>query len=628
MQRSKLFVSSLALFIIVLFAGSTFAQNENPAFVPNAPFKVGFPIPYSPVPPADTVQGHWSSLAPYAFLDYGVFIYNWPDSNGIYVGGGSDASGVLTANFYFYNIASNTYSPRQPLPATCCLNKMVKIKQKLYVTSTVNNFSAPSGATYEYTPGTGWVTKATMNAPLCHESGIFVYNDSLLFCVGGATSGFSGYLNTVRYFNPSNNTWTTCPSTYPIQVDLTQGECIGNQVVMFAGYNGAGVSSVYRGTVIPGATMDVQWRLEGVIPPNPTGGAPYRECTGIWGNYMLVGPAQSIAGGVEGMLLGFNIVDSTYRRFLPDMNPAAGNMHGIGVQTSPADSVRLYTIGGYTAAASGTNEFSKYAFGAPAPSGVCEQFEGATFPPAGWTMTAGLWSRYNVSGYCEGAWSAQANFYGVSSGTFDLNTLTFGATAPGDSLLFQDAYASFSGENDQLQIMTSSDGGSTYTQLVLLNGGTNGELVTAPPQTAIFVPTCTQWKWQRMALPAGTNKIRFNGISAFGNQLYIDSTCIKFHIVGIANNNTGVPKIYSLSQNYPNPFNPSTDIRFALPKAGVVKLVVYDILGRLVSTPVNEFKQAGNYTINFNAANLASGVYFYRITANDFVETKKMLLVK
>jgi len=260
---------------------------------------------------------------------------------------------------------------------------------------------------------------------------------------------------------------------------------------------------------------------------------------------------------------------------------------------------------------------------------LCEQFATATFPPTSWTMTAGLWSYNTVSSYCQGTGSAMADFYNVVSGTYDLTTLTFPASLVGDSLFFSDAYATYQTENDQLQVMYSTNGGGTFTQLALLNGGVAGELVTAPPTTAVFAPTCTQWKRQKFLLPTGTNKIKFNGITAFGNELYIDSTCLKPALVGIANNNTGVPRIYSLEQNYPNPFNPTTVISYGLPKSGQVKLVVYDILGQTVMTLINnEFKEAGSYKINFNASNLASGVYFYRMDAGDFTSVKKMLLIK
>jgi hypothetical protein len=89
-----------------------------------------------------------------------------------------------------------------------------------------------------------------------------------------------------------------------------------------------------------------------------------------------------------------------------------------------------------------------------------------------------------------------------------------------------------------------------------------------------------------------------------------------------------VPKVYSLSQNYPNPFNPTTLISYSLPKAGNVELKVYDLLGREVASLVNGFKQVGSYSVQFNANNFASGVYFYKLKAGDFVSTKKMMLVK
>ncbi len=91
---------------------------------------------------------------------------------------------------------------------------------------------------------------------------------------------------------------------------------------------------------------------------------------------------------------------------------------------------------------------------------------------------------------------------------------------------------------------------------------------------------------------------------------------------------TNVPSIYSLSQNYPNPFNPVTKINFALPKQGLVTLKVYDVIGREVRTLVNEMKNAGSYSVDFNGSELSSGVYFYRIQANDFTEVKRMMLIK
>ena len=89
---------------------------------------------------------------------------------------------------------------------------------------------------------------------------------------------------------------------------------------------------------------------------------------------------------------------------------------------------------------------------------------------------------------------------------------------------------------------------------------------------------------------------------------------------------------FDLSQNYPNPFNPSTKINYSLAKAGNVKIVLYDASGKEIKTLVDEYKNSGNYLIDFNASTtaggLASGTYLYRITTNDFVQTRKMVLVK
>jgi Secretion system C-terminal sorting domain len=89
-----------------------------------------------------------------------------------------------------------------------------------------------------------------------------------------------------------------------------------------------------------------------------------------------------------------------------------------------------------------------------------------------------------------------------------------------------------------------------------------------------------------------------------------------------------IPAKYELGQNYPNPFNPVTHISFGLPKDGVVSLKVFNTQGQMVGELLNGYKQAGTYEVVFNAAGLASGLYFYRIEAGKFSEVKRMLLVK
>ncbi|MCX7878805.1 MAG: T9SS type A sorting domain-containing protein, partial [Ignavibacteria bacterium] len=97
--------------------------------------------------------------------------------------------------------------------------------------------------------------------------------------------------------------------------------------------------------------------------------------------------------------------------------------------------------------------------------------------------------------------------------------------------------------------------------------------------------------------------------------------------IGIINT-TEIPQDFKLYQNYPNPFNPSTTINFGLPKASHVKLFVTDAVGREITVLVNEFKNAGVHTVNFDGSKFSSGIYFYSIIADGFRETRKMLLVK
>jgi 5-hydroxyisourate hydrolase-like protein (transthyretin family) len=85
---------------------------------------------------------------------------------------------------------------------------------------------------------------------------------------------------------------------------------------------------------------------------------------------------------------------------------------------------------------------------------------------------------------------------------------------------------------------------------------------------------------------------------------------------------------YTLSQNYPNPFNPTTNLEFGISDLGFVSLKIYDMLGKEVKTLVNETKPAGRYTVTFDGSNLASGIYYYQIKAGDFIQTKRMMLIK
>jgi len=97
--------------------------------------------------------------------------------------------------------------------------------------------------------------------------------------------------------------------------------------------------------------------------------------------------------------------------------------------------------------------------------------------------------------------------------------------------------------------------------------------------------------------------------------------------VNVSESNSMFSK-YFLDQNYPNPFNPITKIRFSIPSAGNVILKIYDIFGREVKTLISDYKQTGTYEVSFDGRGLASGIYFYQLKSDTFLETKKMILIK
>ncbi len=170
-----------------------------------------------------------------------------------------------------------------------------------------------------------------------------------------------------------------------------------------------------------------------------------------------------------------------------------------------------------------------------------ENFDEYGFPPSGWSLENSgnpLWNKYyGVSGYGQGTNSVRAKFFlsSIADSVSSMITYTFNTLSAGDTLSFDYAYAATSMYFiDKLEILTSTDDGQNWELLVLLNGGPDGELVTAPYTTFEFVPDANQWGTMKFAVPEGVNKIQFKAISAGGNDLFLDN-------IRIINPDTGTP---------------------------------------------------------------------------------------
>jgi photosystem II stability/assembly factor-like uncharacterized protein len=199
-------------------------------------------------------------------------------------------------------------------------------------------------------------------------------------------------------------------------------------------------------------------------------------------------------------------------------------------------------------------------------------------------------------------------------------------------------------------ISKTSDGGTTWTAMdtsglsglslfyIAYAKGTSGSYVitshynvggafTAIPGTAYTIDNGYTWK-QVDSLPHGRPSFSsgINGWSAGMNDSVYK--WVSDILVTSVEEINSIAETFTLKQNYPNPFNPNTTIQFQIPNASFVNLKVYDILGNEVAVLVNEEKSVGSYEVEFNAAALSSGIYFYMISAGSFVETKKMILMK
>ncbi len=212
------------------------------------------------------------------------------------------------------------------------------------------------------------------------------------------------------------------------------------------------------------------------------------------------------------------------------------------------------------------------------------------------------------------------------AGTIQDVKLTLNLTHANDG----DLLISLLKDNNQVHLSQfNGTGGQNFTGTVFHDTALVSITAGTPPYTGLFRP--------QQAL-SGLNNIQSQGywvLRIYDARAGSTGTLLNWSIsvkyagtISVKNTEAPVPEKFSLGQNYPNPFNPVTRLKFSLPESGTVSIKVYDLLGREVAALVNERLTAGVYETMFDGSRLSSGVYFYRMSAGDFTETKKMLLLK
>lgn len=134
-----------------------------------------------------------------------------------------------------------------------------------------------------------------------------------------------------------------------------------------------------------------------------------------------------------------------------------------------------------------------------------------------------------------------------------------------------------------------------------------------------------------ISIGACSSRLTWIGVAAVAGHeitVYMDDVSLTYNPIGIKNISTEQPNKYELFQNYPNPFNPVTMVKYQIPRSSFVTLKIYDILGNEIAELVTRKQDFGTYAVDFDASALASGIYFCTLTAGEFTETKKIVLVK
>ena len=254
---------------------------------------------------------------------------------------------------------------------------------------------------------------------------------------------------------------------------------------------------------------------------------------------------------------------------------------------------------------------------------IQEGFEG-NFPPNGWTQqisnSSYTWAKGNVenqnfntidptslnSAFCP--WVAQNQNEWLITPAFNLG-------AGSASIEFYIGHSTQWLSAATVKLHISTNGGANWTQL--WSAENDGQA----------------WIWRNKVIDlsafANTQNIKLGWqyVGNDGDIVALDGVKLLGGPTDVENNNSVITD-YMLYQNYPNPFNPITNIEYAVPKWSKTTLKIYDVLGSEITTLINEEKPVGVYQINWNASSLSSGVYFYSLQAGDFVQTRKMILLK
>ena len=417
-----------------------------------------------------------------------------------------------------------------------------------------------------WTTGLAVLPDGATNASRVIPSGIIINDTGYVYLMGGGSP-----VNINRCYNTVTNTWST-KTAMPIALATTNGTTIKDSIYIIGGYIGTGTSgAVYRYN-----PRTDSWATNA---PMPLATNTADMCIVPWRDSLIIcaggGPGLFSSSAATTAVRYYNVYTNSWVDLSgSSLLPVAESMMA---STIVGDTI--YIFGGYTSANVTVGTAYRGVITPGSPISIT------------WTQIASLPGTFNTTG--KSYRSSGATIKSVNGGVLIVGGADDVGNYNGTAYLYNPC-------------------GNTYTTLTSATGSAKSNM-----GARLYT-----FKDSVIYLAGGYNAAGQTSVLKFAGR------CYNCTVSGIVGHNGEIPEAYSLSQNYPNPFNPVTKINYSLPKNGLVTLKIYDVLGREVMTLVKEMKSAGNYAVDFNGANLSSGIYFYSLKSGDFTSVKKMTLIK
>jgi hypothetical protein len=528
---------------------------------------------------------HTEPVLPARYFAHGGFTYTkkspdpaQPDTTFIYVIGGFKEQNVLQDSIYRYNTLTGEWSFVRTSPYAAAYNSAIQLNGKVYIPGGAVDMYTTTSSFYIYDIELdSFTVGAELPLPLCqYASG--TYGDSLIYIFGGLNNiYYPEYSNKVRIYNTNTNTWS---EGTPLPDDLGRsglaGTILNTSIVLTGSFyptSGASYNTVYYGEINPDDPYNITW----TVGENPGGKKLSYASAGAWFGkdkpyIFFTAPYLINNSYLSAELLAYDVLKKEW--LTGDYKPSATSWSSALSSVVRNDSVFMVLTGG--------------------------KDNGITYAANEW-----LYIGPNDP-LTKDAIDAAAVSIDMADSTVAGSELTPKAT-------FMNKQLTPRTFNVVMEITPGAYKSETTVSALALRAKAQVSFAAWKPETA----------------GAYTVKVypKLNGDEDASNDT-ISASVIVTDVIGVDDESDMAPAVYSLSQNYPNPFNPATVIKYSIAEAGKVELKIYNMLGQEIKTLVNEMKSAGRYEVKFNASDLSSGVYVYRIKSGGFVQTKKLMLIK